>query len=85
MGGDARRYNFWNGFDLSTKKGTDDLIDDLLIQRPRHVFLSPPCGPERQMQNANQRSAQQVVDLGRKRYKVRRIQRSIEKMLNVVD
>ena len=35
LGGRAVQYSHWNGFDLTTKVGTDTLKGDLLEKRPR--------------------------------------------------
>ena len=41
-GGRAVQYSHWNGFDLTTKAGTEKLKGDLLEKRPRVVWITPP-------------------------------------------
>ena len=43
IGGRAVQYSHWNGFDLTTKTGTDKLKEDLLEKKPRVVWMTPPC------------------------------------------
>ena len=43
LGGHAAQYSHWNGFDLTTKAGTDKLKEDLLEKKPRVVWMTPPC------------------------------------------
>ena len=37
------QYSHWNGFDLTTKAGTDKLKEDLLEKKPRGVWMTSPC------------------------------------------
>ena len=39
-GGRAVQYSHWNGFDLTTKAGTEKLKEDLLVKNLRVVWLS---------------------------------------------
>ena len=73
----ATRYSHWNGFDLTTRKGTDRLLEDLAKKMPRHVWISPPCGPDSPAQNANQRAEEQRENLRKKQLRARRIQRNV--------
>ena len=41
----------WNGFDLTTKAGTDKLKEDLLEKKPRVVWMTPPCTTQRTQQS----------------------------------
>ena len=43
LGGRFVQYSHWNGFDLTTKAGTDKLKEDLLEKKPRVVWMTPPC------------------------------------------
>ena len=47
IGGRAVQYSHWNGFDLTTKAGTDKLKEDLLEKKPRVVWMTPPCTTQR--------------------------------------
>ena len=58
-GGAAHRYSHWNGYGLTTRKGTDALRSGLESTRPRWIWMSPPCGPDSPLQNLNQRNDQQ--------------------------
>ena len=49
--GRAVQYSHWNGFDLTTKAGTDKLKEDPLEKRPRVVWMSPPCTTQRAQQS----------------------------------
>ncbi|CAE7837991.1 RE2 [Symbiodinium sp. CCMP2592] len=63
----ASRCAAWNDCDLSTAKGVALVMQRLQHERPRHVWLSPYCGPYSPLQNVNQRTAQQCDDLKQKR------------------
>ena len=41
IGGCAVQYSHWNGFDLTTKAGTEELKEDLPEKRPRVVCMTP--------------------------------------------
>ena len=43
LGGRAVQHSHWNGFDITTKAGTDKLKEDLLEKKPRVVWMTPPC------------------------------------------
>ena len=47
----AVQYSHWNGFDLTTKAGTDILKEDLLEKKPRVVWMTPPCTAQRSQQS----------------------------------
>ena len=51
IGGRAVQYSHWNGFDLTTKPGTDKLKEDLLEKKPRVVWMTPPCTTQRTQQS----------------------------------
>ena len=42
IGWRAVQYSHRNGFDLTTKAGTDKLKEDLLEKKPRVVWMTPP-------------------------------------------
>lgn len=63
----ARRCSLFNTFDLSTNRGIHGVINEINTLQPKHVWLSPICGPYSVMQNINQRSPSQCEDLARKR------------------
>ena len=41
--GRAVQYSYWNGFDLTTKAGTNKLKEDLLQKKPWVVWMTPRC------------------------------------------
>ena len=51
IGGRAVQYSHWNGFDLTTKAGTDKLKEDLFEKKPRVVWMTPPCTTQRTQQS----------------------------------
>ena len=51
LGGHAVQYSRWNGFDLTTKAGTDKLKENLLEKKPRVVWMTPPCTTQRRQQS----------------------------------
>ena len=51
LGGHAVQHSHWNGFDLTTKAGTDKLKEDLLEKKPRVVWMTPPCTTQRSQQS----------------------------------
>ena len=48
---DVLHNSHWNGFDLTTKAGTDKLKEDLLEKKPRAVWMTPPCTTQRTQQS----------------------------------
>ena len=63
----ARRCSLSNTFDLSTNRGIHGDINEINTLHPKHVWLSPICGPYSIMQNINQRNPSQCEELARKR------------------
>ena len=63
----AVRASLWNGHDLSTTAGVRLTLNQVRLQRPQHVWLSPPCGPFSPLQNTNQRTESQREALHQKR------------------
>ena len=51
LGGHAVQYSHWNGFDLTTKAGTDKLNEDLLENKPRVAWMTRPCTTQRSQQS----------------------------------
>ena len=51
LGCHAVQYSHWNGFDLTTKAGTDKLKEDLPEKRPRVVWINSPCTTQRSQQS----------------------------------
>ena len=41
--GEGLRNSFWNGYDLTTKRGRERLYQFCSAERPRHVWFSSPC------------------------------------------
>ena len=76
-GGTIHRCSFWNGFDLTKQKGLQNLLNTIKQRQPKHIWFSPPCGPESPIQNMNQRNDEQTKALRQKRQTVLKIQRSI--------
>ena len=58
------------------------MLEEFRAERPRHIHFSPTCGPESTIQNLNQRTLDQVLNLERKRHRVRRIQRHIKMIIH---
>ncbi len=54
-------------FDLSTTEGHWQAAIRLKVKKPMGLWLSPECGPWSTMQNANQRTPEQVENLEEKR------------------
>ena len=63
LGVRAVQYSHWNGFDLTTKAGTDNLKEDLLEKKPRVVWMSPPSTTQRRSQQSQSRSRFHQVQL----------------------
>lgn len=66
----AGRLSIWNQFDLSTDQGVRGVLDVVDKTRPSHVWISTECGPYSVMQNINQRTEEQKMDLELKRKEV---------------
>lgn len=63
----AVRCSFWNGCDLGTGEGVKLIMSIIQEKRPKHVHISPECGPYSPMQNLNQKTAAQKQELEQKR------------------
>ena len=63
----ARRFAFWNGYDVSSSQGVRAIIASIDKERPEHVWLSLGCGPFSKMQQVNQRTEKQRQELKEKR------------------
>lgn len=66
----ARRFAYWNGYDLSTSTGVRAVIAAIDRDDPLNVWLSLECGPFSRMQNVNQRTPEQREVLKEKRANV---------------
>ena len=51
LGGRAVEYSHWNGFDLTTKAGTDKRKEDLLEKKLRVVWMTPRRTTQRSQQS----------------------------------
>ena len=63
----AVRASLFNSGDLSSSAGLRLVLDRIRLERPQHVWISPPCGPFSPLQNTNQRTEQQRAELAEKR------------------
>ena len=78
LGGRADRLGLHNGHDLSKSTGFQGATQKIRTLRPRHLWISCPCGPWSTMQNLNMRTPEQVQKLKWKR------KRSAKLIKNVV-
>ena len=69
----AARCSLYNGCDLSTDAGVRLIMNRIDLERPQHVWLSPPCGPFSPLQRTNQRNQAQAQELKAKRQEAIRI------------
>ena len=60
IGGRAVQYSHWNGFDLTTKAGTDKLKEVLLERKPRVVWVTPPCTTQRTQQSQSRSKCHRI-------------------------
>ena len=67
------RCSLFNGCDLSGDAGVRLIMRRIDLEKPQHVWLSPPCGPFSPLQRTNQRDPQQVSELKTKRKEALRI------------
>ena len=65
----ATRWNYESGFDLGCPRKVDDMIRDIPRSKPTRLWASPRCTAVTSIQNINQRTEQQRMDLRRKRLK----------------
>ena len=72
----ACRSSLWCGHDLSKPEGLNLVLEQIYTLRPKHVWISPPCGPYSPLQNTNQRSPAQIQELKAKRLVANRIYES---------
>ena len=63
----ATRCSLYNGCDLSCDEGVRLIMRRIDLERPQHIWISPPCGPFSPLQRTNQRNPQQIQDLKEKR------------------
>ena len=63
----ATRCSLWSGCDLSSSQGVKLILNRLEVERPSHVWISPPCGPFSPLQNTNSRTETQRAELQQKR------------------
>ena len=63
----ARRFSFWNGYDVSSSQGVRSVLASIDKEKPSHVWLSLECGPFSKMQQVNQRNEKQTQELKQKR------------------
>ena len=66
----AVRFSNWNGCDLGTGDGVKLILSQINHLNPRHVYISPECGPYSPIQTLNQKTPSQREELERKRREV---------------
>ena len=66
----AVRCAQWNGCDLGTGAGVKMILGQIDRLKPKHVYISPECGPYSPIQNMNQRTEMQKQELETKRREV---------------
>ena len=84
LGGVARRINYEQGFDLSTRSAIDKAIALAHVHRPREALVSLPCTPWSTQQNANQRTPEQRERLFHKRKDAKRMIRLVLELVKVL-
>jgi hypothetical protein len=84
LGGVARRINYEQGFDLSTRSAIDKAIALAHEHRPREALVSLPCTPWSTQQNANQRTPEQRERLFHKRKDAKRMIRLVLELVKVL-
>ena len=75
LGGTAQCFGLHNGCDLSRRKGRDVVGQYLYKHRPRHLWISVPCGPWSRLQQLNTRTPEQLKSLQDKHRAGRRMLR----------
>lgn len=75
-GGTAERIGLHNKMDLTKPGGLDRARKFCESTQPRNMWLSPVCGPTSPMQNINQRTLKQCVELKKKKKLSRRMAKS---------
>ena len=75
VGGSARRYSWWNGFDLVTRAGAEKLQETLRKARPRVIWASPPN--DETSKPEDQRNPEKATNLAAQRRRNRRIQQNL--------
>lgn len=83
LGGKAMRLGVHNGFDLGTRAGLTKALQVLRKLRPRYAHFSPPCDPWSSINNANQKTAEQIFKLEEKRRSSRRLLKNCRTILEV--
>ena len=63
----ASRCGQWNACDLATAEGVRLVLKRVALEKPRHVWISPPGGAFSPMQRSNQRGEEQRRELKAKR------------------
>ena len=81
-GGRVERLGLHNGYDLSTRSGTQKAMEFMRRHRPRHVHFSPPCFPWSPMRNAC-RTEEQYLKLQEDKIYGRKILKNCRKLLEL--
>ena len=63
----AVRCSLFNGCDLSKGSGVRLVLERIDLERPRNVWISPPCDPYSPLQHLNERTESQRRELEEKR------------------
>ena len=80
MGGIGYRVGLDNDMDMSTEHGFDRASRFAEEVKPRHMWISIPCGPNSQLQNLHQKTPEQLRKLNSKRRKAKHIARRCIKL-----
>ena len=71
--GAAVRCSLFNGCDLSQGSGVKLVLERIRLERPRNVWISPPCDPFSPLQHLNSRTEEQRRELEEKRQHAQKV------------
>ena len=80
MGGLGYRVGLDNDMDMPTEHGFDRASRFAEEVKPRHMWISIPCGPNSPLQNLHQKTPEQLRKLNSKRRKAKHIARRCIKL-----
>lgn len=68
----AERCSIWNGYDLTTGEGVRKAVKFVEDRKPRYLWIATECGPFSPIQNCNQKTEKQRLELQEKQRNARK-------------
>ncbi len=68
----AERCSIWNGYDLTTGEGVRKAVKFVEDKKPQYLWIAAECGPFSPIQNCNQKTEKQRLELQEKQRNARK-------------